>query len=265
MPDRSNEGFSTQFPRYALFAHYQTDRKRTVYYQGAVAYNEIQPTTDLLNHRYASLEQRIDVSFLSLRQDLQVDYHPVSQQWMVSHLRLGGRLSLGSDVHLNGSYTMRQPYRIANILNPFMNRNDNYRAGISLSRPLFSIGASYAQRFLNQDYVGETVNAYFNTRPVTPLSLSFSGSASRWSSEFGNALYVNAGIGKRIQKVNVRADYGFYRTTSPNVTNEIDMHRISLTTSVPFSRRLYWTMRASGQQSQFTTSLSMQTSLQIRF
>ena len=265
MPDRSNEGFSTQLPRYAVFAHYQTDHHKTIRYRGAIAYNEIQPTTDLLQHRYASLEQRIDVEGLSLRQDVQVDYHPESHQWIVSHLRLGGRLSLGPDVDLTGTYTLRQPYRITNISSPFMSRRDQYRVGLSLHRPRFSIGSHYTRRYLNASYQGQTVTGYFNTRPITLLSLSFSGSASRWESEFGDALYLNGGIAKNIRSVYVRADYGFYRTTSPNVTSPIDMHRITLTTSVPFSRRLYWTLRGSAQQSQFTSAFSVQTSLQIRF
>ncbi len=265
MPDRSNEGFSTQLPRYALFAHYQTDRRKNVHYRGAISFNEIQPNNELLNHRYASLEQRIDISVLSLRQDIQVDYHPISQQWIVSHLRLGGRISLGRDVRVNGTYTIRQPYRIANIINPFMSRTDQYRAGISLSRPKFSLGGNYSRRLLNQAYVGQTFSAYFNTRPITPLALSFSGSASRWESNFGEALYLNAGLARNIKKVYLRADYGFYRSTSPNVDRHIDMHRVTLTTSVPFSRRFYWTTRASAQQSQFSKALSLQTSLQIRF
>ena len=265
MPDRSNEGFSTQLPRYAVFAHYQTDRRKSISYRGAIAYNEIQPTTDLLNHRYASLEQRVDVSILSLRQDLQVDYNPLSKQWMVSHLRLGGRLSLGPDVDLTGTYTLRQPYRMRNITSPFQSRRDQYRGGISLHRPLFSIGANYTRRSLNQSYEGQTVTGYFNTRPITPLNLSLSGSASRWESAFGEALYLNGGIARNFNKLFVRADYGFYRTNSPNIDRHIDMHRVTLTTSVPFSRRLYWTTRASAQASQFTEALSIQTSLQIRF
>ena len=265
MPDRANEGFSTQLPRYALFAHYQTARNKTISYRGAIAYNEIQPTTDLLKHQYASLEQRLDISILSLRQDVQVDYHPVNQQWIVSYLRLGGRLSFGSDVDVTGTYTVRQPYRITNILNPFMSRRDQYRAGISLHRPLFSLGSSYIRRFQNQVYEGQTLTGYFNTRPISRLDLSFSGSASRWESQFGEALYVNGGIAKNFNSLYIRADYGFYSTMSPNVANRIDQHRVTLTTSVPFSRQLYWTMRVNAQKSQFTSAFSVQTSLQVRF
>ena len=266
MPNRSNEGFSTQLPRYAVFAHYQTERrKKTVWYRGAIAYNEIQPTTDFMQHRFASLEQRVDISILSLRQDIQVDYQPVSKQWIVSHLRLGGRLSIGPDVDLTGTYTLRQPYRMSNIANPFASKRDQYRVGLSLHRPLFSVGSHYTRRFLNESYQGQTVTGYFNTRPITPLSLSFSGSASRWESEFGDALYFNGGIAKNIHTVYLRADYGFYRTSSPNIADYIDMHRLSLTASVPFSRRLYWTLRGTAQQSQFTSAFSIQTSLQIRF
>ena len=265
MPERSNEGFSTQLPRFALFAHYRTDRKKPFSYRGAIAYNEIQPTTDLWKHQYASLEQRLDVSILALQQDIQADYHPISQRWILSHLQLGGRLSLGTSVDITGAYTMRQPYRITHISNPFMSRRDQYRAGISFHRSFFTLGSSYTRRYLNQSYEGQTITGYYNTRPITPFALSFSGSASRWESPIGNALYLNGGIAKSFNSVYIRGDYGFYRTMSPNVDNHIDMHRITLTTSVPFNRRLYWTLRSGYQQSQFTESFSFQTSLNFRF
>ena len=78
MPERSNEGFSTQLPRFSVFGQYETPRGKPVIYRGSVAYNEIQPSSSSLlqTHRFASLEQRIDWSLVSLRQDIQVDQDP---------------------------------------------------------------------------------------------------------------------------------------------------------------------------------------------
>lgn len=265
MPDRSNEGFTTQFPRFALFAHYQTPRSSEVSYKGAVSYNQIQPNTLFLNHRYAALEQRVDWSFLSLRQDLQVDHDPLSNQWVVSHLRLSGRFALGRYVSAYGSYTLRKPFKFYNTLDPFLSRRDQYRVGISANTSMVSFGGSYSTRFFNNIYQGRTYNAYFNTRPLSRLGLSFSGSGSYWESDIGTAIYANGGIAKNFNKLYVRADYGFYRSESPNVTAPIDMHRVSLSTSLPFGRSMYWRMRAGYQQSQFTNSISVQTGLQLRF
>ena len=265
MPERANEGFSTQIPRYAVFAHYETPRKQAIFYRGALAMHAIEPTSTFVEHRYASLEQQVHWSRLFLRQDLQVDLHPATQSWIVSHLRLDGRVSVTKQVDLRGSYTLRQPYRIALTANPFMPRREQYRVGISFRTRLFSMGGSYMRRLLNQTYEGYTVQGYVNTRPVTPLALSFSGSASRWESALGTALYLNGGIARMLNSIYVRADYGFYRSMSPNVGDPIDMHRVTLTTSIPFNKRLYWSLRLSTQQSPFTATYAAQSSLHIRF
>ena len=265
MPARSNEGFSTELPRYAVFAHFQTDRDQALFYRGSLAYNTIMPSTNLLKHQYASLEQRLDYSILSLRQDIQVDFHPITQQWEVSHFRMRGRLDLAPGVDLTGSFTSRQPFRMTQLVNPFLTRRNQVRAGLSLHRHFGTIGASYTRRMLDSAYEGQTFSAYFNTRNFTPLEISFSGSANRWESAFGKVFYANGGIAKNIKRVFLRADYAFYQTTSPNISTPIDLHRISLSTSFALSRQLYWTMRASAQQSLYTSSLSAQTRLQLRF
>lgn len=265
MPDRSNAGFTTQFPRFALFAHYETPRKKAFTYRVAAAYNEIQPSSVFLSHRYLGLEQRLQYDVFSLSQDLQVDQDPVSQAWVVSNLQINGRVKLGQHVSLRGRYALRQPYRLYNIDQPFLNRRDQYTAGVGIQLGQVSFGANYTTRFLNQDQAGETLSGYFNTRPLTRLGLSFSATANRWTSDFGSALFANGGVARQFGKIYTRLDYGFYQSRSPNLDTPIDMHRFSLASTIPFSKSLYWSLRGSVNESRFLRSYSVNTSLQVRF
>lgn len=265
MPDRANEGFTTQFPRYSLFAHYETPRKNTLRYRASVAYNEIQPSSVFLAHRYTGIEQRFDLDIFSINQDLQLDQDPVSMNWVVSHFQLNTRIKVGSRASLRGRYSMRQPYRMYNIDQPFLTRRDQFGGGLSFQFDKFSLGANYAVRQLNQQYEGQTVSGQFNTLPLTRWALSFSGSANRWESDFGTALFANTGIARHFGKIYARVNYGFYQSRSPNLDTPINMHRVSLSSSIPFSKSMYWNFRASLNQSEFLTSYSFNTSLQIRF
>ena len=265
MPDRSNEGFTTQFPRYSLFAHFETPRSSDVTYKGSLTWNEIHPSSEFLSHRYAGLEQRLSWDFLSLNQDLQLDQDPISKSWVVSHLQLSSRINLGNRVQLSGRYTQRQPYRLYNLGRPFLTRRDQYAGGVRARFDLFSVGASYARRYLNEEYEGRTITAFFNTLPLTPLQVVFSGSGNHWESDAGSAIFANAGVARQFGSLYTRLDYGFYRSYSPNVTDPLDLHRISVSTSVPMGKSFYWNVRGSMQQSQFQNSFSINTSLQIRF
>ncbi len=265
MPERSNEGFTTQFPGFSVFAHYETPGKAEVRYRAAATYNEIQPSSLLLNHRYTGFEQRLEWTFLSLDQDLQLDQDPVSKQWMVSNLQFNTRFRVGEQVSLRGRYMIRQPYRIYNIDRPFLTRRDQYGAGINVNLPLVSFGGSYTVRLLNQNHEGETINGHFNTRPLTRFDLSFSGSANRWASDFGTALYFNGGVARSFGKLYARTDYGFYRSESPNLDNPIDMHRATISLALPLKRSIHWRVRGNYNQSQLTQSISLDTSLQVRF
>lgn len=265
MPERSNEGFTTQFPRYAVFAHYETPRDAGLRYRGSVAWHEIQPSTLLLTHRFAGLEQQVNWAFVAVDQDLQLDQDPVSKQWVVSHFMLGTSLRLGDQVRLRGRYALRQPYRIYNVTTPFLTRRDQYLGGITFDLARISFGARYTVRQLNQVYEGETISGHFHTRPLTRFALSFTGSATRWTSDFGTALYINGGVSRNFGRIYTRTDYGFYRSMSPNLDNPIDMHRLSLSLALPINRSMHWRFSTNYNQSQLTQSFSLNTSLLLRF
>ena len=264
LPDRFNEAFSTRFPRFSVFGHFETPKKQRVRYRASLTYNQIQPASVFHPHHYAGLEQRLDLAFLSIDHDLQIDRDPTTRNWVVSSFLLSGRLSLNDNVSLRGRLSIRQPYRIYSIDRPFLTRRDTYSAGIYFQFGGFSAGGNYDARYLNQNYEGRTWSGFFQSPPLTRLQLSVSGTAYQWASDFGDALYVNAGAARSFGHVYARADYGFYRTNSPNFDTAIDMHRYGLSATLPLGRRILWTFRGTVQQSRFLNSVAGHTSLRFR-
>ena len=265
MPDRSNEGFTTLFPRFSGFARIERGSSKTVRYRASAAYHEIRPdvTTNYMQHRYAGFDHDLTWGPIFFNQDIQFDRDPTTNNWVVSQLRTDTRILIAEGLSLRGRYSIRQPYRILTLGNPLSTRRDQLGGGISYNKFGGSIGGDYRTQFTRGTYSSRSITAYFATPMVSGFSIS--GSTNHWKSDFGTALYLSGAISKMIDAMQFRIDYGFYRSTNANQNAPIDLHRYSISASVPILNRLYWNARTSFQQSEYLRSLSMNTSLQIRF
>ena len=266
MPDRSNEGFTTQFPRFSGFAHLETRRRvEKAYYRVSASYHEIQPSSQYLDHRYFGFEQTFNWGPVSFNQDLQLDKDPSTSAWVASLFQANTRVKITDWLSLQSRYTVRQPYRMYSTASPVSLRRDQIQGGLNFQFLGARIGASYTARYTRRQYESRTYTAYFNSPPLTPAQVSFFGSASQWESDFGTALYLNGGASKPIGTALIRMDYGFYRSTNNNQIEPIDLSRYSVSATLPLLKTLYWNVRTSLQQSQYLNSITFNTSLQYRF
>ena len=266
MPDRSNEGLTTQFPRFSGFAHFETKRQpEKPHYRIAASFHEIQPVSEYQNHTYFGVEQSLDWGPVSLDQDLQLDQDPETGTWIASLFQTNTRISLTDWLFFRGRLTSRQPYRMYSLLSPISTRREHIQGGLNVRYSGASIGADYAVRYTEGVYESRTYIAYFNTPALSSVQVSFFGSGSHWQSDFGTALYLSGGMSKSLGAYLFRLDYGFYRSTSNNQIEPIDLHRYTFSATLPFSKKFYANLRGSIQQSQFLSSVAFNTSLQYRF
>ncbi len=266
MPDRSNEGFTTQFPRFSGFAHLETSRKSgQPYYQVSASYHEVQPSSDYLDHKFFGVEQTFSWGIFSLTQDLQLDKDPETQGWVASNFRANARLKITDWLTLRNRYTVRQPYRMYSTASPISIRRDQIQTTLNFQLLDARFGVSYTTRYTRQQYESRTYTAYATSPPLTMAQFSLFGSYNFWESSFGSALYLNGGINKPIGPAMIRLDYGFYRSTNENQVEPIDLSRYTFSTTLPFGKKVYANFRTSLQQSQYLNSITFNTSLQYRF
>ncbi len=266
MPDRSNEGFTTQFPRFSGFAHYETSRRSgQPYYQVAASYHEVQPSTDYLDHKFLGLEQSFNWGIFSINQDLQLDKDPETQAWVASNFRANSRVKITDWLTLRNRYTIRQPYRMYSTASPISVRRDQIQTTLNFQVLEARFGVSYTTRYTRQQYESRTYTAFATSPALTRAQFSLFGSYNFWESSFGSALYLNGGVNKPVGPAMIRLDYGFYRSTNENQVEPIDLSRYTFSTTLPIGDKVYANFRTSLQQSQYLNSITFNTSLQYRF
>ncbi len=265
MPEQANEGFTTDFPRISGFAHIRTPGGKPWRYRAAISYHEVHPTALYLDHRFSEFSQEFEWGAFSIDQDIAIDQNPLTKNLIVSQFQIDPRVRLTDRIQLRGRYSVRQPYRMYSTVTPFSTRRDQIGAGVSIRSGDASFGGEYATRYTEGAYDSRTIVLYGTSPYFQPVNLSLNANTSWWMSDFGEAIYAAAGLTKSFGAGNVRLEYGFYRTTTANQTDPIDAHRYSVSTSLPIGKSLYWNARVSLQQSAFLSSISGQTSLQIRF
>ena len=196
---------------------------------------------------------------------MQLDQNPTTKNWLASLLQAQTRVRATDWLTIRGRFTTRQPYRIYSLISPISTRREHIQGGLLLNLTGAQIGGDYSVRFTEGTYESRTYVAYFNTPMLTTAQFSLFGSGSYWEANLGSALFVNGGISKSLGTYLIRIDYGFYRSTNKNQIDPIDVHRYTLSATLPFSKKFYMNVRGNLQQSQFLNSYSVNTSIQYRF
>ena len=268
MPDRSNEGFSTDMPRYAGFAHFEVGDRPRLRYAANVSFNEIRPANHLLTHRFAGLSQNLRWRLLYLRNDLQLDRDPETGGWVASRLQLRGSAELVRGVRVHARYTIRRPYSIYRVQNVLSYRRDQATAGLSFYLGGVSFGANLAFNFV-EDAIegrmddGRTVGGYLQLPKTGILDLSFAAMASYWQDDVGSSFFFNTGVSRRLGRAQARLQYQYYRTVT--FADPLLTHSITMQASVSLGRGFHTSSNVRLQQSTLLRSVAFYTSLWYSF
>lgn len=270
MPDRSNEGFSAEMPRYGGFAHIEVGDRSRVVYEAEVAYNEIRPTNDLLNHRFASLSHSLRWQGLSLRNDVQVDRDPLSSGWIASRITVRGAWVPAPGIALHGRYRVRQPYSIYRTQSILSFRRDQMGAGTSLRLGPVVFGGDAAVNFVEDDLHGrerdgQTVSGYLQVPRTGVLDLGFSSNSSYWSDDDGSSFFLTTGLSRDFGDARLRMQYQFYRTATTNLPDPLVTNTVALHATLPLGGGLYTSSQIRLQQSSTLSSASLYTSFWLAF
>ncbi|HMB92090.1 MAG TPA: hypothetical protein VKP65_14655 [Rhodothermales bacterium] len=270
MPDRSNEGFSAEMPRYGGFAHIEVGDRSSVTYEVEAAYNEIRPTNDLLNHRFASLSHRVRWQGLSLRNDVQVDRNPISSEWVASRITVRGAWVPATGITLHGRYRVRQPYSIYRTQSILSFRRDQIGAGTSLRLGPVVLGGDAAVNFVEdnrsgRERDGQTVSGYLQVPRTGVLDLGFSSNSSYWSDDDGSSFFLTTGLTRSFGDARLRVQYQFYRTATANLPDPLVSNTVALHATLPLGGGLYTSSQVRLQRSSTLSSASLYTSLWLSF
>lgn len=259
-PDRWNERPSTELPKASVFLDWQREGPDWRW-RGDVSAHTVRPTSDLPNHTFLGLGQRITAGRLALGQELQVDRDPGDGRWRLSDLRLRGTVELSRRLDLRLGLARRESYRVWRGDAPFSPRMDRVSAGLGwrLGRGYLGVDVSGNRA----PGTGRDTWSWTGTVSVPGLpglpGVTGTGSVSRWAGSFGNVLSAAPGITFPVAGVPVRAGYRFQRAFFLRRTTVT--HGLDLATDLELADGLRASMRLGGSWGGTLRSQTLQVSL----
>ncbi len=251
-PERADESFSSQLPKYTAFVDYRY-RAGSLAYAGDVSFHQVRPRNDLLEHTYVGWSQRLSLRRFRVSSDLQVDRDPANGAWTISELFLNTSIPLGDRLFLDGRYVRRRPYLIWAGDDPFGEQREQAGAGLTYGGFGGFVGVDVTA---NRWEDGERSLTYGSSLAIPRTSLwdlGVSASASYWSRDGTDALVLSPGLNRSFGLVDSRLGYQLYRSGNPAGT--IETHALDLQVSFPIARRAYSSL---GGQLRFGDALQSQ-------
>ena len=248
-PERSNQRFSDQLPKYTVFVN-AGHRGRSVRYATDLSFHELRPRNGLPNHMYAGWSQRFQVGGFQLSQNIQADRDATTRKWVVTQLLARSAIPLGRRVNLDLRYALRQPYAMTvldNVLldKPITIRREQASVGLSVRLGNGSLGADVTVNQVRTRGRSYTYAGSFSFPNTPVLGLGVSSSISYWMLDETKALYLSGALSRTFGRASLRASYDRYQTDG--ITTVL-AHTGDLSFTFPLTRRLYLSLQGRIQR-----------------
>ena len=260
-PDRLNEEFSTQRPKYSAFLNYKS-AGRDIGYRVDASVHHIRPKNHLAQSTYAGLSQRLWLGGWQLTQDLQVDRHSSTGDWRISHLLVSTSVPLHRKAELYARYSLRRP-SFSPLDTLVSNQRQQAGVGLILRAWSGSISGDVTATRLESGETSYSYSSFFSFPRTTLWGLGFSGSTSYWTRSSATTLYLSGGLSRYIGRAQARAFY--HRYTTESLGTSLVTQGGELAIAVPLSRRLFSTLRAVVSRSANLTSNSLDAQFSMTF
>jgi hypothetical protein len=268
-PNRGNEDFSTDLPKYGAFIDYQYSGGSVRYYAD-LSYNELRPSNGLLGHRFVGLSQRFQWNRFGLSQRLRVDRNAGTDKWELTQLEVRTTLPLGRRLTALVGYSYWRSLFFLGTTTPEVTElaataYERERGSFGLSYSMWSgtIGADVTMNRLEGDEISYTYGSHFSF-PRTPLlGFGLFGSANYWERGTAKTLYLTPGITRSFGRLESRLSYSRYSFT--NGPSTLITHTFDMSLTFPVTRRWYLLVQGRAQRSPTLNSNSVYSGLWLSF
>jgi hypothetical protein len=211
-PDQWNEGLSTELLKATVFVD-GSARGAGWRWRGDLSAHTVRPSDSLPAHTFLGVTQRLTAGPLRLSHDVQTDRHPDGGSWHVSRLNARAGLEVATGVEIRVGLARRESYLLRRPDDPFATKRDRLDAGIGVRG-----GAGYlsADVDVSRDAAGDQTRGASLFASVYRLPgldrIGLSGSASRWSGDYGTTLSLSPGMTLGLSRASLRVGYRYGHT-----------------------------------------------------
>jgi hypothetical protein len=268
-PERGNEGFSSDLPKYGAFLDYQYSGGG-VRYRADVAFNELRPRIGVSAQRFAGLSQRFYWRRLGLTQRIRFDQRAGGGAWELTQLELRAAVPIARPLTALFGYS----YWATPILELSAGLDtdslalaglERERANVGLAYNLSrgSIGADVTANKMDDGDISYTYAAHFGFARTGLGGLGFFGSASYWEHDATSTLHLAPGVSRTFGRLESRFSYSRYAYA--NRAGSLVTHALDLSLTFPFTRRWYGLLQGRVQRGKTLNSYSLYSGLWLSF
>lgn len=232
-PSRGDQGFTTDYPKYGVFAMWGAEGT-AFRYTSSASFDRLLPRNGEPNETFAGWSQRLSVGPWRASTDVRVDRR-ASGSWLLTQLQLrtGVRLAAGLSLDARAS-RYESPGSILSFLG-LGGRRDEGGIGLTAFGRVGTVGLDLGATRTAGGPTSQNASASFAlARPVF-LGAALSGSVALWHRSGASTLLANVGLTRYLGAVQTRAGYQLYRTTGFAMTTT---HAADLSINFPLGPRV---------------------------
>lgn len=261
-PDRLNENFSSQMPKYTAFVNYKY-RDRLFGYRADASVHHIRNRSGVGENTYLGFSQRLRYGGWRVSQDLQVDRDLERGSWNITQLQVNTSVSVNRSVAVHGRYSLRQPSILSPLDSLLPLRRDQGGFGLTLRVLNGSVGGDVTGTRVEGREFGYTYSSFLNFPRTGLWALGFSASGSYWIQGTSTTLYLSGGVTREFGRTQTRAFFSRYASETEGTKLVTQGGELAVT--LPLMGRVFSTLRAAVQRSKNLSSNSLDAQLWMSF
>ncbi len=260
-PNRYNEGFSPDLPKYTVFVNMGTS-SRNLRYDADISFTDVHGQDNFSRHMIAGLEQSLRVGRSRFRSEVQVNRDPTLLDWEIVRLRASSSIKLSRHNFVDFRHDRQKSFSLWTTTTLPTASRIRTTASYNYRHPSGSIGFSATKSTYGEQAAYTSLMTLFSLNTL-PRNLRFTGHSSYWYRSDNNGLSTSMGLEKHLRATRFGLRYRLSRTTISE--QAITTHTLSPSFSLRVNSSVNWTTQASLLTGDILTNYSMFTSLSLSF
>ncbi len=253
-PNRYNEGFRSDLPKYSVFVSLKP-RPGKARLSADLSFTQLRPQNGWLTHTYIGLVQKLRVGALSLNGDLQLDRDPISNGWIVTRMKSRGFVRLSGNTSVQVRYSIRQPYAYWRTERIISYRRDQASVGITYSDDGARLGLSVTDNSIDSETSSQTYSLNFALPALPFIQADLSGTASYWERSGNETTYGSLSLSREVRGARLALLYSLYRASL--YSQILTSHTAGLSLQVPLTPKMHASLQGRTQFGNELTSTSV--------
>ncbi len=263
-PERANENFSTDFPKYTAFGSYAyRSIEGSQRYNATLSFHQVFPESPFSTHTFLGLSQTLYYGSFRLRNQIQLDQDPADDQWSVTRLQVHGIVPVGSQVTARVRYFLYRPYQLLLTQNIIGYRRDRLSGGLSVKAFSGTFSADVATNTSDIDRRSFTYTGFASLPRLISPRTGLSTFAQYWYQRGGaDVVYVAPSVFHYLGRLRTELQYQYQRSNFDVITSSD--HALEWSIHFPIVHRVRSSIRLQTRWGDLTQTYRVYTTVWTR-